>query len=94
MVVIRLTRKGTNKRPFYHIVVADKRRAAQGRFIEQIGYFNPVAQGKAERLSLELERAKAWIAKGAQPSPRVKSLIQAYAKAAPSAEAASTEATA
>ena len=78
MVVIRLSRKGTNKRPFYHIVIADKRRAAKGAFVERIGYFNPIARGKAERLVLSLEKVDAWIAKGAQPSPRVRTLIKAH----------------
>jgi len=78
MVVIRLSRGGAKKRPFYHIVVADKRRSRDGRFIERIGYFNPIAAGKDVRLTLNVERAKEWIAKGAQPSDRVKYLIKIY----------------
>ncbi len=77
MVVIRLSRTGAKKRPFYHIVVADKRRARDGRFIEQLGYFNPIATGKEIPLSMNLERVQHWIAQGAQPSDRVKSLMKA-----------------
>lgn len=76
MVVIRLTRGGAKKRPFYHIVVADKARSRDGRFIERLGYFNPIASGKEIELQLNLERAEYWISKGAQPSDRVKSLIK------------------
>lgn len=76
MVVIRLSRGGAKKRPFYHIVVADKRRALRGRFIEQLGYYNPMPQGKDTPLVLDLERTNQWIAKGAQASDRVKSLIK------------------
>lgn len=76
MVVIRLSRGGAKKRPFYHIVVADKQRSRDGRFIERIGYFNPIASGKDVRLTLDLERAQHWIAQGAQASDRVKTLIK------------------
>jgi small subunit ribosomal protein S16 len=78
MVVIRLSRGGAKKRPFYHIVVADKARSRNGRFIEQLGYFNPIANGKEIRLSLDLARAEEWIAKGAQASDRVKHLIKVH----------------
>ena len=78
MVVIRLSRGGAKKRPFYHIVVADKRRSRDGRFIESIGYFNPIAAGKEVRLELNMERAQHWIANGAQPSDRVKHLIKVH----------------
>jgi len=81
MVVIRLSRTGAKKRPFYHIVVADKRRARDGRFIENLGYFNPIAAGKDVRLSLDLARAEHWIGQGAQASDRVKSLIKAHKEA-------------
>lgn len=80
MVVIRLARKGAKKRPFYHIVVADKRCPRNGRFIEQIGYFNPCAQGEATRLKIELDRLEYWVSQGAQPSDRVKSLTKEYKK--------------
>lgn len=79
MVVIRLARGGAKKKPFYHIVAADKRMPRDGRYIEQLGYFEPVARGKATRLSLNQELIQAWIAKGAQPSPRVQRLIKEFA---------------
>jgi small subunit ribosomal protein S16 len=80
MVVIRLSRGGTKKRPFYYIVVSDKRRARDGRYIEQLGYFNPLASGKEIRLHLLRERAAYWISTGAQPSERVKQLLKTYDK--------------
>ena len=71
-VVIRMARAGTKKRPFYHIVAADSRSPRDGRFIERLGYFNPLLpKDKAERLKLDMDKVKAWIAKGAQPSDRV-----------------------
>lgn len=82
MVVIRLSRGGAKKRPFYHIVVADKRRSRDGRFIEQVGYFNPIAAGKDVRLTMDLPRIQDWIAKGAQASDRVKHLIKLHQVAA------------
>lgn len=78
MVVIRLSRGGAKKRPFYHIVVADKRRARDSRYIERIGYFNPIAAGQEVRLHLEHERAQYWISQGAQASDRVKQLIKDF----------------
>ena len=75
MVGIRLRRLGAKKRPFYHVIVADSRFATSGRFIEQVGIFNPVANGKEIRLRVVLESINAWIAKGAQPSDRVKRLL-------------------
>jgi small subunit ribosomal protein S16 len=88
MVVIRLSRSGAKKRPFYHIVVADKARSRDGRFIEQLGYYNPIASGQAVPLSLDLEKAQEWIKKGAQPSDRVKSLIKMAEKAPKTEESA------
>lgn len=82
MVVIRLSRGGAKKRPFYHIVVADKQRSRDGRFIERIGYFNPIASGKDIRLTLDVERMNQWILKGAQPSDRVKYLMKIHKKTA------------
>jgi len=71
-VVIRLARAGTKKRPFYHVVVADSRAARDGRFIERLGYFNPLLPKDNEtRLKLDLDKAKSWLEKGAQPSDRV-----------------------
>ncbi len=77
-LVIRMARAGTKKRPFYHIVVADSRSPRDGRFIERLGYFNPLLpKEKTERLKFDLEKAKAWIAKGAQPSDRVMRFLDA-----------------
>ena len=82
MVTIRLSRGGAKKRPFYHIVVTDSRNARDGRYIERLGFFNPVAQGGEERLRTNLERIEHWISKGAQTSDRVASLLKEQAKAA------------
>ena len=82
MVSIRLARGGSKKRPFYHIVVADNRCKRDGRFIERLGFFNPVARGQEETLRLDLEKAEQWITKGAQPTDRVASLIKTAKKAA------------
>ncbi|MBQ9275765.1 MAG: 30S ribosomal protein S16 [Succinivibrio sp.] len=76
MVVIRLRRQGAKKRPFYHVMVADQRFAATGRFIEQVGFFNPIAAGKEVRLKLDVEKINSWVAKGAQVSDRVKLLLK------------------
>lgn len=81
MVVIRLSRTGAKKRPFYHIVVADKRRSRDGRFIEQLGYFNPIASGKDIKLVLDLARLDHWVKNGAQPSERVQTLIKQHQEA-------------
>lgn len=71
-LVIRMARAGTKKRPFYHIVVADSRSPRDGRFIERLGFFNPLLpKDKTERLKLDLDKVKAWMKKGAQPSDRV-----------------------
>jgi small subunit ribosomal protein S16 len=82
MVVIRLSRGGAKKRPFYSIVVADRRKARDGRLIERVGYFNPIASGKEVRLHLESERVQYWISQGAQPSDRVNQLIKIHAGSA------------
>jgi small subunit ribosomal protein S16 len=69
---IRLARAGTKKRPFYHIVIADSRSPRDGRFIERLGYFNPLLpKDKTERLKIDLDKVKAWLAKGALPTDRV-----------------------
>jgi small subunit ribosomal protein S16 len=75
MVKIRLSRGGAKKHPFYHIVVTDSRKARDGRSIERVGFFNPVAKGQEERLRLNLERLDYWTGVGAQLSDRVKSLV-------------------
>jgi small subunit ribosomal protein S16 len=80
MVVIRLSRGGAKKRPFYHVVVADKRRSRDGRFIERLGYYNPLAAGKELPLKLDVERVHHWVALGAQPSDRVKHLLKVHKK--------------
>lgn len=87
MVVIRLARGGSKKRPFYHITVADRQRARNGRFIERIGFFNPLARGGEERLRIDDERMQHWIRTGAQPSDRVKSLQKDWRRAVKAAPA-------
>jgi len=82
MVTIRLARTGAKKRPFYHIVVTDSRNPRDGRFIERLGYFNPSATGQEVRLLMEDDKINSWIAKGAQVSDRVASLIKKQKKAA------------
>ena len=76
MVVIRLALGGSKKRPFYHLSVADQRFPRDGRFIERVGFFNPVARGQEERLRVDLERVEYWMSKGAQPSDRVVKLLK------------------
>lgn len=78
MVRIRLSRGGATKRPFYHIVVTDRRARRDGRYIERLGFFNPIATGGEERLRVDLERASYWLSQGAQASERVVSLIKEY----------------
>lgn len=80
MVVIRLARGGANKRPFYRLVVADKRCRRDGRNIEQIGYFNPLASEKDTKLSIEMDRLNHWLSVGAQMSERVSSLVKEHRK--------------
>jgi len=79
MVTIRLARTGAKKRPFYHIVVTNSRSARGGRFIERVGYFNPVATGGETRLEVNSDRVNYWISQGAQPSDRVGQLIKEQA---------------
>ena len=76
MVVIRLSRGGANKRPFYRIVVADSRAARDGKYLERVGYFNPIAAGGEKRLEIDKERVTYWINNGAQPSERVGHLLR------------------
>jgi small subunit ribosomal protein S16 len=97
MVTIRLARHGSKKNPFYHITVADRAARRDGRFIERVGFYNPVAKGQAEGLRVDLERVDYWMSVGAQPSDVVKKLIGQARRgaAAPApAEAASAEASA
>src|SRR5580658_7409245 len=77
-LVIRMARAGTKKRPFYHVVVADSRAPRDGRFIERLGFFNPLLpKDKTERLRLDLDKVKDWMTKGAQPSDRVMRFLDA-----------------
>ena len=77
-VVIRMARAGTKKRPFYHIVAADSRAPRDGRFIERLGYYNPLLpKDKEDRLRLDLDKVKDWMKKGAQPSDRVMRFLDA-----------------
>ncbi|MGP1924129.1 MAG: 30S ribosomal protein S16 [Arsenophonus sp. NEOnobi-MAG3] len=76
MVTIRLARSCTKKRPFYQIVVTDSRNTRDGRFIERIGFFNPIASGNAEELRLDLARVEHWVGLGARLSDRVSGLIK------------------
>ncbi|TCO80328.1 SSU ribosomal protein S16P [Plasticicumulans lactativorans] len=82
MVTIRLARGGAKKRPFYHVVVTDSRNRRDGRYIERLGFFNPVAKGAEARLSLDSERVAYWQGQGAQTSDRVAALIKEQAAAA------------
>lgn len=76
MVKIRLTRGGAKKRPFYHIVVTDQRNKRDGRSIERLGYFNPIASGNEKRLELDSERVKHWVSQGAQLTDKVRVLVK------------------
>lgn len=76
MVTIRLARGGAKKRPYYHVVVADSRRARDGRFIERLGFFNPIAVQGQEAMRLDADRIAHWQSLGAQTSPAVKKLIK------------------
>ena len=80
MVSIRLSRAGAKKRPFYHLVVTDSRNPRDGRYIERLGFFSPLAKENEEDLRIDLERVDYWISQGAQPSARVASLLKAKRK--------------
>jgi len=82
MVSIRLSRAGAKKRPFYHLVVTDSRNRRDGRYIERVGFFNPVGKDNEENLRIDVERVDYWIGQGAQPSDRVASLLKSHRKAA------------
>jgi small subunit ribosomal protein S16 len=81
MLTIRLSRVGAKKRPFYQVTVTDSRSARDGRFIERVGFFNPIASGKEERLRLDLSRIDYWVGHGAQLSDRVAKLVSDSRKA-------------
>ena len=91
MVTIRLARHGSKKNPFYHITVADRTASRDGRFIERLGFYNPVAKGQSEGLRIDLDRADYWLGVGAQPSDMVKKLISQARKNADSVPAASSD---
>lgn len=82
MVIIRLSRGGSKKTPFYHVVVKDSRRSRDGRYIERIGYFNPSARGAEKKLVLDIARVDYWVSVGAQISDRVTTLIKEARKQA------------
>lgn len=82
MVSIRLSRGGSKRRPFYHVVVSDSRSPRDGRYIERVGFFNPQARGQEESVRLDDARLDYWMSKGAKPSERVASLIKEARKAA------------
>ena len=82
MVTIRLARGGANKRPYYRIIVADRRRALNGNNIERIGFYNPLASEKEIKLKVDMERVQYWLSKGAKPTERVADLLKQAAKAA------------
>lgn len=85
MVKIRLSRGGAKGRPFYHIVVADERYSRDGRSIERLGFYNPIATGKDVKLQLDTGKAAEWIKKGAQPTEKVRQLIKQAGKQAATA---------
>jgi small subunit ribosomal protein S16 len=87
MVTIRLARTGAKKRPFYHLTVAESSSKRDGKFIERLGFFNPIATGKAERLKVNLERAEYWMSVGAKPSERVQQLLREARKGGSAAAA-------
>ena len=78
MVVIRLSRGGAKKRPFYNIVATSKRNRRDGAFIERLGYYNPVASGSAQELNISLDRVHHWKQNGAELSPAVDRLVKAF----------------
>ncbi len=76
MVTIRLARRGANKRPFYSIIVADRRRAPNGANVEQLGFYNPLATPTEERVRIDMDRYQYWLSKGAKASDRVATLVE------------------
>jgi len=92
MVTIRLARHGSKKNPFYHITVAEKSAKRDGRFIERVGFFNPVAQGQSEELRLDLNRVDHWLSVGAKPSEMVDKLIRRARSQASALDASPAEA--
>jgi len=91
MVSIRLSRGGAKKRPLYHIVVTDRRNRRDGRYIERLGFFNPVARGAEEKLRVDVDRVDYWLGHGARPSERVVSLLKSYRRSASDPRVDSTD---
>ncbi|MCZ6566485.1 MAG: 30S ribosomal protein S16 [Gammaproteobacteria bacterium] len=85
MVTIRLSRGGSKKRPFYHIVATDSRKRRDSGYIERLGFFNPLSKGQETRFLIEMERYDHWCGQGAQPSERVESLVKQHLKQAQAA---------
>ncbi len=85
MVTIRLSRGGAKKQPFYHVVATDSRARRDGRYIERLGYYNPVARGDSTAVQLDLERLDYWISVGGQMSDRVRKVVKDYKKSAAAA---------
>ena len=81
-VKIRLQRKGRKQRPFYHIVVTDQRNKRDGRSLERLGYFNPIASGQDKSLDINMDRLQHWVGQGAQMSDKVSALVKQAGKAA------------
>lgn len=92
MVTIRLARHGGKKHPFYHVTVAEKTAKRDGRFIERLGFYNPLARGGEEEVRIDLERVDHWLSVGAQPTERTAQLIARYRKAQSAAADAEAEA--
>ncbi len=80
MVTIRLSRGGAKKQPFYHVVATDSRARRDGRYIERLGYYNPVARGDATEVQLDIDRVDYWVGVGAQMSDRVAKIVKGYRK--------------
>ena len=89
MVKIRLSRGGAKKRPFYHVVATDKRNRRDGRYLERLGFFNPIAGPAEEKLRLDISRIDYWLEQGAKPSERVAALLKDYRQSAGEAGATS-----
>ncbi len=90
MVTIRLARHGSKKSPFYHVTVAERSAKRDGRFIERVGFYNPLARGQAEGLRIDLDRVDHWLSVGAQPTPRVRQLVAEVRRATVQQAAAET----
>ena len=80
MIIIRLSRTGNKKKPFYHVVLANKKSPRDGRYVERLGFFNPIAKGKAVELKLDIERIRYWVTNGAQMSDKINFLLKKYEK--------------